>query len=141
MAHLLFVLGPGRVRVERPPLEPREVPLPLAGWTEGPAALRFAADGVAALLLPQRDGRFRLRLELPPSPDPIPEHILDLPDTWVLLEGAFQAWARRRAEEAAIILGDEAECRQHRLEALQSEIALVDIVGGERPPGPGPCGA
>jgi hypothetical protein len=132
MGQSLSVLGPGRLLVRCPPLPPRPVSLHEGAWRETAAALRLDAPGVVALLLPLRDGRFRLRVEL--GCEPLPEADLGLPDAWVLVDGPARSWVRRKASEAAIILEDEAAARRRRVRELTGELCLIDVIAGRRPP-------
>ena len=135
MGQSVSVLGPGRLLVRRPPLSPQTVSLHEGAWRETGAALRLDAPGLIALLIPLRDGRFRLRIELAPGPEPLPEADLGLPDAWVLVDGAGRGWVRRKASEAAVILGDEAVARHRRVRELSAELCLIDVIAGRRPPG------
>ena len=135
MGQSLSVLGPGRLLVRRPPLPPQPISLEDGTWRETAAALRLDAPGLIALLVPLRDGRFRLRVELAPGPEVFPEAELDVPDAWVLVDGPARRWVRQRASETAIILTDEADARRRRVSELSAELALLDVISGGCPPG------
>jgi len=141
MGQSLSVLGPGRLLVRRPPLSPQSVWLGEGVWRETAAALRLDAPGLIALLLPLRDGRFRLRVELAPGPEALPEADLGAPEAWVLVDRPARRWVRRKASEAAIILADEADARRRRVRELSAELCLLDLIAGRRPPGEQPRAA
>ena len=135
MGQFLSVLGPGRLLVRRPPLPPHPVALAEGEWRETAAALRLDAPGLVALLVPLRHGRFRLRVELAPGAEALPEADLGAPEAWVLVEGAARRWVRRKAGEAAVILADEADARRRRVRELSAELCLLDVIAGRLPPG------
>ena len=135
MGPSLSVLGPGRLLVRRPPLPPQSITLGDGAWRGTAAALRLDAPGLVALLVPLRDGRFRLRVELAPGLEMLPEADLHVPDAWMLVDGPARRWVRQKASETAIILTDEADARRRRVSELSAELALIDVIAGGRPPG------
>jgi hypothetical protein len=136
MGQFLSVLGPGRLLLRRPGLPGQTIVLPDGAWRETAVALRAEADGLVCLLFALRDGRFRLELELGELA-PRAHLELGLPEAWVLADSPSRTWVRRKATEAAVLLGDEADAHRRRVRELSAELALIAVIAGRRPPGLG----